>query len=153
MLEPVLSPAAMQRLQRIGSSDATLVDLFEFWRAVETTPPEPTEEGWENLAKREQTFVHIGVRNACYAAPPPPSRIAFQGIDEPQPEALQPFVDELATHRLDGDWPAYYALFVRLVRDLIAGGIVYEEVIPWWPTEGESPWTEQRRGVGYTSES
>jgi len=139
MLEPVLGAAAKARFEAIWSDSASLVDLIEFWRIVEVTPPEPTEERWEDLAKREQTFVHIGVRNACYAAPPPVYPIEFQGQDQPQPDALQPFVDDLVALRLDGDWPTYYGLFVQLVRDLIAGGAVYEEAIPWWPAAGKSP--------------
>jgi len=138
MLKPVLSQSASDVLSTIYVFQGTQEDLAQFWDLISVLPIEPDEAAWQALEERERTLLHVAMRNAEYAAPPSPSgELLLSTTDvfwlgEVDPGILGPVLGELADLREAGDWPGYYGRYVELLREIIAEGTIYPDLIPWW---------------------
>ena len=97
MLEPLLSPLEELRLE-------SREDLDRLRAQLEGPFPEPEPGVWEELAKRERTFLAV-------------SWWGSGGCDTP-PEVAE-LMEELRVARETGDWERYIATFLRGIEEVI----------------------------------
>ena len=136
MLDPVLTTEARATLARIRSDEATFADIEAFWNSVEVVPFRPSEIAWDALDRRVETLRYVACENAQRAAPPCPYPSWACSDHYLERKKL---ASELRDFRAEEDWPGYFARYLELVRDIIAEGAVYPQLVPWWSEENGEP--------------
>jgi len=100
MLQPLL-PQALEMALDVETED----DISRFWEQMAGPFPEPSPEIWEELGKRERTFLMVEWHR-------------LERCDAP-PE-VEELVESLHELRREGDWEGYITTYLQGVREIIA---------------------------------
>ena len=105
MLDPVFPSAARSLLSKIDSGKGNPSDIAQFWKIISVVPPQPPQDVWEKLVRREDTFRWVQYRDGDHNG----ERMARARVEA----ALRKYHEAK-------DWDNYYTWFVTGLRTVIA---------------------------------